>query len=126
MPLTMQAFNYDKGRMEKGLGISPDQLGVSFHQTVAQTGPGTSDYVLIPDHASQVLCVLDPNSTVSKLQATVGSVNDIESNTAIWEDWDHGEVTAKHSCIYGPVTAIRISVTSGATTAVAQLRAPMM
>lgn len=126
MPLEMKAFNFSKGHIKKGRGLSPDELGVAFHQTITQPGIGTSDYVLIPDHASQILCVLDPNGCVAKLQATVGSIEDIAANAALWEDWDHGEVTVMRSCIYGPVTAIRVVVSSGGNTVTAQLRAPMM
>lgn len=126
MPLQMTAYNYDRGRIQKGHGLSPDELGIAFHQTVTQTGIGNSDYVLIPDHASQILCVLDPNGNTAKLQATVGSVDDINNNSAIWEDWDHGETISTKSCIYGPVTAIRIVVITGVSVSKAQLRAPMM
>lgn len=125
MARVMTTYNYSKGKIPIGNGLASDTRGVSFHDTITQTGAGTSDYVLVPDSARSVLCLMDPNGNNAKLQASCGSTDELAAGSGIWEDWDHGLVNSITSFIYGPVTAIRLVVNAGGAESKVQIRATL-
>lgn len=75
---------------------------------------GVSDYIVIPPDGDRISVQLYVISTASvTVQATVSSQSAIESDTAVWKDWDNGAVTGgavSQDSTKGPVAAIRISV----------------
>lgn len=75
---------------------------------------GPTDWVTIPLDASRVSAQLKVLSTASvTLETTLGSVAEINADTAYWVEWPEGALTggaAAQDVTKGPVTAIRLRV----------------
>lgn len=94
----------------------PSSLGYirEFSQTLSIVGNGNS--ILVPKGMQTVLISLKVTAGEGKVQFTMSSIAEVNAETAVWEDWDAGSVTAAlTSDILYPITAIRSVNTSGTT-----------
>lgn len=74
----------------------------------------TSDPIYIPRETHEVGLCVSPNSGTCLVQYTISSFDDIQSDNAIWADWDDGAVSdVAIRTLYGPVNAVRFLAAGG-------------
>jgi hypothetical protein len=90
-----------------------DDIGWEYNDTLATPGNGSS--VINPDNVKIISVTLQITAGQGKVQATTSLLSDVLADTAVWVDWDAGNVTATTQDTANPVTAIRQVNTSGTT-----------
>ena len=88
----------------------------------AAVSSGVGDHSVFPANAFPVsVTVAADGSNTGYIEVTNYPLDDVEGDTAVWETWPHGDVSANaFDTILGPVTAIRLIATAGAPTAKVQ------
>jgi len=86
-------------------------------ETIADGENGEPIYVHPTNASGQITCTVIPGGNTGKIQITTSPKSAIVADTATWQDWAEGNVTATTSdVITGPVTGIRGVSVSGAIT----------
>lgn len=84
---------------------------------VQYTTVGTKDPLIVPAGYLRYSVTLVPNSSVAKIQHTVGPKSVVEADPSLveWVDWPDGPVsTPTEADLVGAATAIRVVVLTGA------------
>ena len=79
------------------------------------TAPANGDSVIIPTTVKSVAVTLEVSAGTGKVQATTSLLSEVENDTAVWVDWDAGEVAVTTQDGVAPVTAIRQVNATGTT-----------
>lgn len=79
------------------------------------SAPANGDSVLIPTTVKSVAVTLEVSGGTGKVQATTSPISDVQNDTAVWIDWNAGEVAATTQDGIIPATAIRQVNTAGTT-----------
>lgn len=59
-----------------------------------------------------VVCI--PGGSTAKIQYTTSPESEVEADSALWRDWEAGEVTETTESVFdGPMTALRLVNVSG-------------
>jgi hypothetical protein len=86
------------------------------YKGVILSSAGNGGSVLIPTQVQNIaVALVVGGSSTGKVQTTVSPLADVESDNAVWLDWDAGVVSTNTADVAKPVTAIRQVNVSGTT-----------
>ena len=90
-------------------------LGYDYSEELSAAGNG--DTVIIPETITGISVTLEVTAGAGKIQASTTPVSEIIATeaSAVWVDWDNGEVTATTQDRVSPVSALRVVNASGTT-----------
>lgn len=92
--------------------------GIAYSEAIADGENGDALILTPVENASgRVTCTIVSSGNTGKVQFTTSLIASVEAETATWQDWPKGNVTATTSDVLtGPVTAVRGVSVSGALT----------
>lgn len=88
----------------------------SFNTSISKNGAGDSDILIIPPGSGMPLSVrlVLVSAGTAAVYDTLTPRNTVETGgTVNWEKWSPGDCTATTDAMCGPVSALKITVTSG-------------
>jgi hypothetical protein len=77
---------------------------------------GNGDSVIIPVNVANIAISYEVDSGEGKIQYTMSTIEEIEAGSALWHNWDSGDVTSNSEEFFKPVSAVRQVNASGTTT----------
>lgn len=84
-----------------------------YETEVSQIGAGTSDFVMLPSSVEYASIAVYPTGGSCKVQSSSDTFQNIQNDTAVWEDWPAGSVSSAKSDMAIGVKALRLVASSG-------------